>query len=187
MSAREIETPSADGDVRDAPEQDEPFRRSSSTWTLGVARSSSRSRGGWAPSATTDGPDFYYRQASAARVSRCANRMISLHALDEARQKQVTTPGRRLSNQMSSTTPGHPGFHRPRRARARGRSARSLLHGGRHVLCVAGQFPEHIRASPAHDQPDQRRARLAARLARQFRGGLYCGFAETDPYAPLSM
>ena len=61
--------------------------------------------------------------------------------------------------------------------------------GGRHVLCVAGAYPARFVASASlHgtrlisedvDSPH--------RLARQFRGELYCGFAETDPYAPLSM
>jgi carboxymethylenebutenolidase len=61
--------------------------------------------------------------------------------------------------------------------------------GGRHVLCVAGQFPERMRASASlhgtylmSDAPDS-----PHRLARNFRGEMYCGFAETDPYAPLSM
>src|SRR5262249_61201202 len=61
--------------------------------------------------------------------------------------------------------------------------------GGRHVLCVAGHFPEQITASASlhgtsliSDAPDSPHL-----LAKQFRGELYCGFAETDPYAPLSM
>jgi carboxymethylenebutenolidase len=61
--------------------------------------------------------------------------------------------------------------------------------GGRHVLCVAGHFPERVRASASlhgtsliSDAPDS-----PHRLVKQFRGELYCGFAETDPYAPLSM
>ena len=61
--------------------------------------------------------------------------------------------------------------------------------GGRHVLCVAGQFPERVTASASlhgthliGEAPDS-----PHRLASQFRGELYCGFAEKDPYAPLSM
>jgi carboxymethylenebutenolidase len=61
--------------------------------------------------------------------------------------------------------------------------------GGRHVLCVAGHHPEQIRASASlhgtylmSDAPDSPHHR-----AGQLRGELYCGFAETDPYAPLSM
>jgi carboxymethylenebutenolidase len=61
--------------------------------------------------------------------------------------------------------------------------------GGRHVLCVAGAYADRMRASAslhgtylisdAADSPH--------RLAKEFRGEMYCGFAETDPYAPLSM
>jgi carboxymethylenebutenolidase len=57
------------------------------------------------------------------------------------------------------------------------------------VLCVAGHFPDSITASAslhgttlisdAADSPHL--------LAKRFRGELYCGFAEHDPYAPLSM
>ena len=61
--------------------------------------------------------------------------------------------------------------------------------GGRHVLCVAGHFPEQAIASASlhgtsliSDAPDS-----PHRLVKHFRGELYCGFAEMDPYAPLSM
>jgi len=57
------------------------------------------------------------------------------------------------------------------------------------VLCVAGHFPEQIAASASlhgtsliSDAPDS-----PHHLAKYFRGELYCGFAEMDPYAPLSM
>src|SRR4030095_14538107 len=46
-------------------------------------------------------PDLYYRQGKVRHEFRDAeNRMISLHALDEARRQRVIAPGRRLSNQM---------------------------------------------------------------------------------------
>jgi carboxymethylenebutenolidase len=61
--------------------------------------------------------------------------------------------------------------------------------GDRHVLCVAGHFPEQFTAaaslhgtsliSDLADSPH--------RLAKQFRGELYCGFAEKDAYEPLPM
>ena len=137
-------------------------------------------------------PDFYYRQGRVRHEFRDAqNRMISLHALDEERRQRVIAPGRRLSNQMvvddtgtildfvRSGEPVRPG----------GLGAIGYCMGGRHVLCVAGQYPEQITASAslhgtalisnAADSPHL--------LAQRFRGELYCGFAETDPYAPLSM
>ena len=61
--------------------------------------------------------------------------------------------------------------------------------GGRHVLCAAGHFPQHFVASASlhgtyliSDKPDSSHRRLAA-----MRGEYYCGFAETDPYAPPAM
>ena len=137
-------------------------------------------------------PDFYYRQGKVRHEFRDAqNRMISLHALDEERKQRVTAPGRRLSNQMVVDDTGaileFVGRGEP--VRPGGVGAIGYCMGGRHVLCVAGHFPEHVRASAslhgtslisdAADSPH--------RLVKQFRGELYCGFAETDPYAPPSM
>ena len=137
-------------------------------------------------------PDFYYRQGRVRHEFRDAqNRMISLHALDEARQQQVTTPGRRLSNQMVVDDTGAilEFVRRGEPVRPGGVGAIGYCMGGRHVLCVAGHFPERIVASAslhgtrlisdAADSPHL--------LVKRFRGELYCGFAETDPYAPLSM
>ena len=137
-------------------------------------------------------PDLYYREGKVRHEFRDAqNRMISLHALDEERRQQVIAPGRRLSNQMVVDDTGallaFVGRGEP--VRPGGVGAIGYCMGGRHVLCVAGHFPEHVRASAslhgtslisdAADSPHHR--------ATHFRGELYCGFAETDPYAPLSM
>jgi carboxymethylenebutenolidase len=61
--------------------------------------------------------------------------------------------------------------------------------GGRHVLDVAGHYPERFQASASlhgttliSDQSDS-----AHLLAPNIRGELYCGFAEVDRYAPPSM
>jgi len=137
-------------------------------------------------------PDFYYREGKVAHEFRDAqNRMISLHALDEERRQRVIAPGRRLSNQMVVDDTGaildFLGRGEPVRGGAVG--AIGYCMGGRHVLCVAGHFPTRITAgaslhgtsliSDAADSPH--------RLAQKLRGELYCGFAETDPYAPLTM
>ena len=137
-------------------------------------------------------PDFYYRQGKVRHEFRDAqNRMISLHALDEERKQLVTAPGRRLSNQMvvDDTSAILDFVRRGEPVRPGGVGAIGYCMGGRHVLCVAGHFPEHVRASASlhgtsliSDAPDS-----PHRLAKQFRGELYCGFAETDPYAPLSL
>ena len=117
--------------------------------------------------------------------------MISLHTLDLERRERVIAPGTRLSNAMvvddtgailAFVAKGEP-------VRPGGVGTIGYCMGGRHVLCVAGAYPDRMRASAslhgtylisdAADSPH--------RLAKEFRGELYCGFAETDPYAPLSM
>jgi carboxymethylenebutenolidase len=137
-------------------------------------------------------PDFYYRQGKVRHEFRDAdNRMISLHALDAERQRQVTAPGRRLSNQMVVDDTGAILDWLGRGAPVRPGSVGTIGYcmGGRHVLCVAGHFPERMTASASlhgtslvSDAPDS-----PHRLVDRFRGELYCGFAEKDPYAPLSM
>ena len=137
-------------------------------------------------------PDFYYREGVVRHEFRDAqNRMISLHALGEERRQRVIAPGRRLSNQMVVDDTGAimEFLRRGEPVRADGMGAIGYCMGGRHVLCAAGQYPEHIRASASlhgtsliSDTPDSPHL-----LAKQFRGELYCGFAETDPYAPLAM
>jgi carboxymethylenebutenolidase len=137
-------------------------------------------------------PNFYYREGKVSHEFRDAdNRMISLHALDPERQRQVTAPGRRLSNQMVVDDTGSilSFIGRGEPVRAGGVGAIGYCMGGRHVLCAAGHFPERVIASAslhgtslisgAPDSPH--------RLATQFRGEMYGGFAEKDPYAPLSM
>ena len=56
-------------------------------------------------------------------------------------------------------------------------------------MSVAAAFPDRFRASAGlhptsliSDRPDS-----PHRKADRLRGEFYCGFAETDPYAPLSM
>jgi carboxymethylenebutenolidase len=137
-------------------------------------------------------PDLYYRQGTIRHEFRDAhNRMISLHALDEERRQRVIAPGLRLSNQMVVDDTGAllDFLGRGEPVRPGGVGAVGYCMGGRHVLCVAGHHPERIRASASlhgttlvSDAPDS-----PHRLVTQFRGELYCGFAETDPYAPLSM
>ena len=137
-------------------------------------------------------PDLYYRQGKVRHEFRDAdNRMISLHALDEKRRQQVIAPGRRLSNQMVVDDTGAilNFVQRGEPVRPGGVGAIGYCMGGRHVLCVAGQFSDRVTASASlhgtsliSDAPDSPHLR-----AKEFRGELYCGFAELDPYAPMPM
>ena len=136
-------------------------------------------------------PDLYYREGKVSHEFRDAqNRMISLHALDEERKQQVRAPGRRLSNQMVVDDTGAilEFIAHGEPVRPGGVGAIGYCMGGRHVLCVAGHHPSVTASASLHgtslisDAPDS-----PHRLVKRFRGELYCGFAETDPYAPLSM
>jgi len=61
--------------------------------------------------------------------------------------------------------------------------------GGRHVMCVAGTYPERfIAGASLHGtQLVSDRDDSPYRLAKQLRGELYCGFAEKDPNAAPSI
>src|SRR6266481_5225945 len=120
-------------------------------------------------------PDLYYLQGKVRHEFRDAeNRMISLHALDEARRQRVIAPGRRLSNQMVVDDTGAILDFLERGEPVRPGAVGSIGYcmGGRHVLCVAGHFPDRMTAgaslhgttliSDAADSPHL--------LAKQLRG-----------------
>jgi carboxymethylenebutenolidase len=61
--------------------------------------------------------------------------------------------------------------------------------GGRHVLQAAARYPSRFKATASlhgttiiSDQPDSPHLSV-----KNMQGEVYCGFAETDQYAPLSM
>lgn len=137
-------------------------------------------------------PDLYYRLGRVrAEYRDDANRMISLHRLDEATQETALAPMRKLTNAMVvSDTGALLDFFRagePVRPGAMG--AIGWCMGGPHVLSVAGHFPDHFQASAslhgtrlitdADDSPHL--------LAEEFQGELYCGFGEKDPYTPPTL
>ncbi len=134
-------------------------------------------------------PDLYYRQGEIHNERRDADgRMVSLDRLDEATRKQFLKPLEHLSNGMvmedTAAILDFLGKGEPVRPGAKGSIGYCL--GGRLVMCAAGHFPDHFRASAslhgsalvsdAADSPH--------RMVDKFRGELYCGFAEHDPYTP---
>jgi carboxymethylenebutenolidase len=137
-------------------------------------------------------PDFYYRQGRVRHEFRDGNnRMISMHALPEAERQRVTAPLAKLSDSMvvqdTGALLGFLAKDEPVLPGAMGSIGYCM--GGRHVMSVAAAFPERFRASAGlhptsliSDRPDS-----PHRLADRLRGEFYCGFAETDAYAPLSM
>ncbi len=137
-------------------------------------------------------PDLYYRQGRVRNAYRDANgRMISLHALPAAEQAQVTAPLANLTDTMVVADTGSLIRFLDTNAPVRPGPMGSVGYcmGGRHVVSVAAAYPDRFRASAGlhptsliSDRPDSPHPHLG-----KLRGELYCGFAETDPYAPLSM
>ncbi|MEI7712522.1 MAG: dienelactone hydrolase family protein [Rhodospirillales bacterium] len=137
-------------------------------------------------------PDLYYRQGRVRHEFRDADgRMISLHALPEADRARVTAPLAQLSDTMVVADTGSLIRFLDAEAPVRPGPMGSVGYcmGGRHVVSVAAEYPDRFRASAGlhptsliSDRPDSPHTRLD-----RLRGELYCGFAETDAYAPLSM
>jgi carboxymethylenebutenolidase len=137
-------------------------------------------------------PDLYHRQGRVRNEWRNEkNQMISAHLLDPERRRQATIPLEKLSNAMVVEDTGDLlrfiGQGEP--VRPGGIGSIGYCMGGRHVLCVAGAYPDRfIAGASLHgttligDREDS-----PHRLAHRFRGELYCGFAEHDPHAPPEM
>ena len=134
-------------------------------------------------------PDFYYRQGKIRHLFRDDdNRMISLHKLDEETRNEVMAPRRKLSDAMVMRDTGAliEFFRGEEQVRDGAAGCIGYCMGGRHVMCAAGRFPETFTASASlhgtnliTDQADSPHL-----LAEKFRGELYCGYAENDPFTP---
>lgn len=137
-------------------------------------------------------PDSYYRQGSVRFAVRDeSNRMMSLHLLDQEVQQSIFAARRKLSIAMvmsdmaalldyvdddPAVRPGPVGSF-------------GYCLGGLHALAAAGHFPDRFQAnasmhgtyliSDATDSPHL--------LVDEFRGELYCGFGERDPYSPADL
>jgi len=137
-------------------------------------------------------PDLYHRQGRVRNEWRDEqNRMISMHNLDPARQRQAMAALENLSNAMviEDTAALLAFINHNEPARPGGIGSIGYCMGGRHVLCVAGAYPDRFIAGASlhgtalvSDRKDS-----PHRLAQRFRGELYCGFAEHDPHAPPAM
>lgn len=133
-------------------------------------------------------PNLYYRQGKVSNAYYDENgRMISFEALDEERKKKVLEPLLKLSNAMVVADSGVlvDFLHGGEPVRRGTIGSIGYCMGGRHVFCVAGQYPETFQAGASlHgtnlilDREDSPHHQM-----KKFRGEIYCGFAETDPYA----
>jgi carboxymethylenebutenolidase len=137
-------------------------------------------------------PDLYHRQGRVRNEWRDENdKMISAHKLDPEQRRQALIPLEKLSNAMVVEDTGAllEFMDRGEPVRPGGIGSIGYCMGGRHVLCVAGAYPDRFIAgaslhgtaliSEREDSPHH--------LAHRFRGELYCGFAEHDPHAPPEM
>jgi carboxymethylenebutenolidase len=137
-------------------------------------------------------PDLYYRQGRVRHEWRNEkNQMISMHNLDPERQREAMVPLEKLSNAMVIEDTGAlmEFIDRGEPVRPGGIGSIGYCMGGRHVLCVAGAYPDRfIAGASLHGTAlISDRADSPHRLAHRFRGELYCGFAEHDPHAPATM
>ncbi len=130
-------------------------------------------------------PDLYYRQGRIRHQWRNERgQMISMHNLDPERQAQVRAPLQKLSDAMVVADSGaildFLGMGEP--VRPGGVGSIGYCMGGRHVMCVAGAFPERFVAGASlhGTQLVSDRDDSPPRLADRLRGELYCGFAEKD-------
>jgi carboxymethylenebutenolidase len=137
-------------------------------------------------------PDLYHRQGRVRNEWRDdKNQMISAHRLDPERYRQALAPLEKLSNAMVVEDTGAllQFLDGGEPVRPGGIGSIGYCMGGRHVLCVAGAYPDRFIAGASlhgtaliSDRDDS-----PHRLAQRFRGELYCGFAELDPHAPPAM
>lgn len=136
-------------------------------------------------------PDLYYRFGRISHEFRDEHgRMISLEALDDARRQQVRAPMLRLTDDMVvRDTAAMLAFMDGGEPVIQGSvGAIGYCMGGRHVIRAAGAYPDRFKASAslhgtrlvvdASDSPHHSALKAA--------GELYCGFAEHDPFSPMS-
>ena len=138
-------------------------------------------------------PDFYYRQGTIRQTYIDADgKRISLAKLpkeehDKVVAKSAATPDSMIVDDVGAiiqfiATSGEP-------AKAGGMGSVGYCMGGRHAQVAAVNYPDHFKASASlhgtyliSDKPDSSHRKLAG-----MRGEYYCGFAETDHYAPPEM
>lgn len=137
-------------------------------------------------------PNLYYRFGGGSTEYRDAQgKMISMEILDEERKSRTRAPMLQLSDDMVVNDTGALlKFIDAGEPVRKGGPLGSVGYcmGGRHVVRVAGAFAERFKGSASlhgtrlvTDGADS--PHLSAVKAQ---GELYCGFAEHDPFAPLS-
>ena len=137
-------------------------------------------------------PDFYYRQGKVrSEYFDAKGRRISLKRLSPEDQRKVLAPHDKLPDAMVVEDTGAilEFLRRGEPVKPEAAGAIGYCMGGRHVMGAAAAYPEHFKASASlhgttlvSDRKDSPHLSVA-----KLSGELYCGFAELDHYAPLSM
>jgi carboxymethylenebutenolidase len=133
-------------------------------------------------------PNVYYRQGKVRFEYRNEKgEMRSLDRLPADVQEVVLAPSRALTDAMViADMQSILDFLAREPARPGAKGALGYCMGGRHALCVAGHYPDEIRAAASLHGTRLVTDTAASThlLADRFRGEIYCGFAERDAHAP---
>ena len=134
-------------------------------------------------------PDLYYRGGHVRHAARdIPGRQLNFAALEPERQTALRAAMDGLSDAMIiEDTAFLLDFMRRDPSVRRGPvGAVGYCMGGRHALCVAGTFPQRVKATAClHGAGLVTAADNSPHLlARRADGEIYCGHAERDKYAP---
>jgi len=134
-------------------------------------------------------PDLYHRDGRIRFEFRdAAGRMVSEFNLGEKDRAEVMAAAQRLTNAMViADTRDLVHWLEAQEFTMRGpMGAVGFCMGGRHALCAAAAWPEHIRATAClhgtllvSDKPDSPHLHVD-----KLRGEVYCGFGEKDDFTP---
>ena len=137
-------------------------------------------------------PDLYYRQGHIRTDYRDAHgNAISLKLLSPEQREAVLAPQQKLADAMVVEDLGAilKFLDQQKAAKSGAVGGFGYCMGGRHVLQAAAAHPDRFRASASlhgttliSDRPDSPHLTV-----KNLKGEVYCGFAETDEYAPLPM
>jgi carboxymethylenebutenolidase len=137
-------------------------------------------------------PNFYHRAGKVRFEFRNAQgRMISFDRLDEEIRAKMQKTFHALSNAMVvSDVRALIGFlQREPAVYAGPMGGIGYCMGGRHVLCAAGNFPQHFVASASLHGTGliSEREDSPHLVADNLRGELYCGYGENDRHTPPAL
>ena len=136
-------------------------------------------------------PNFYHRDGiNGFDFRNERGQTLSMERASKEQQEAVRQHGRALTNAMVDEDVGALLRFLESEPVSQGPAGTvGFCMGGRHAMYIAGMRPERIVATASlhgtqlvSDRPDS-----PHRLAELFRGEIYCGYAEHDPYVPPSI